>query len=78
MEAAQARDEGAERNDLLVQLAADPMFRLSGADVQELLDPHRYVGRAPEQVDEFLAEVLEPALADEGAGARTEREEVRV
>jgi adenylosuccinate lyase len=78
IEAARARDAGAERSDMLDQLAADPVFRLAGTDVQELLDPRRYVGRAPEQVDEFLSEVLEPALTNESAGGRTEREEVRV
>jgi hypothetical protein len=34
------------------------------------------VGRAPQQVDEFLAEVVEPLLA--GAGAEPVLEEVRV
>jgi adenylosuccinate lyase len=41
------------------------------------MDPRRFVGRAPEQVDEFLAEVVEPLLA----GSTTELptlEEVRV
>jgi adenylosuccinate lyase len=78
IEAARARDAGAEPSDMLDQLAADPVFRLAGTDVQDLLDPRRYVGRAPEQVDEFLSEVLEPALTNESAGGRTEREEVRV
>jgi adenylosuccinate lyase len=78
VEAARARDGGAERNDLLERLGTDPIFGLSAVDVRELLDPRRYVGRAPEQVDEFLTEVLEPALADEDEGAILEREEVRV
>jgi adenylosuccinate lyase len=78
VEAASARDGGAERNDMLERLAADPVFGLSDADVEELLDPSRYVGRAPQQVDEFLSEVLEPALADEEEGAAAAREEVRV
>jgi adenylosuccinate lyase len=78
MEAARARDGRAERNDTLEQLAADPMFGLAARDVQDLLDPHRYIGRAPQQVDEFLSEVLEPALVDEGEGVKAEREDVRV
>jgi adenylosuccinate lyase len=78
MEAARARDGGAERNDLLDRLAADPVLSLAAGDVHELLDPRRYVGRAPEQVDEFLTEVLDPALVDEKEGVKTEREEVRV
>jgi adenylosuccinate lyase len=78
MEAARARDSGAERNDMLERLAADPLFGLAAADVRVLLDARRYVGRAPQQVDEFLTEVLDPALADEAEGAKTEREEVQV
>jgi adenylosuccinate lyase len=78
LEAARAQDGGVDGNNMLARLAADPVFGLAAGDVHELLDPSRYVGRAPEQVDDFLAEVLEPALAAEDEGARTEREEVRV
>jgi adenylosuccinate lyase len=78
MEAARARDGGAEGNDMLERLAADPVFGLAARDARELLDARRYVGRAPEQVDEFLSEVLEPALANEDDGTRVGREEVRV
>lgn len=52
------------RNDLLDRLATDAAF--ADVDRQRLqaeLDPARYVGRAPEQVAEFLAEYLEPLLA---------------
>ena len=78
LEAARARDGGAERNDLLDRLAADPVFALNTREIGELLDARRHVGRAPEQVDEFLDEVVEPALAAADEGALPEREEVRV
>jgi adenylosuccinate lyase len=78
LETTRARDDGAQRNDILDRLAADPIFALEPADVRELLDPTRYVGRAPEQVDEFLTEVVDPALAEEDEGAKAEQEEVRV
>lgn len=45
-------------NDLLERLAADPAF--AGVDLGAALDPQRFVGRAPRQVDEFLAEVIAP------------------
>jgi adenylosuccinate lyase len=45
-------------NDLLERLQADPAF--SAVDIASETDPARFVGRAPEQVDEFLAEVVEP------------------
>jgi adenylosuccinate lyase len=79
-DAARALDDGADTNDMLERLAADPLFALGPAEIRELMDPMRYVGRAPEQVDEFLAEVVDPALsaADTDAAAEAEAEEVRV
>jgi adenylosuccinate lyase len=57
--AAVVKGEGG-RNDLLDRLAADPAF--AKIDIGKALDPARFVGRAPEQTDEFLAEVIEPIL----------------
>lgn len=45
-------------NDLLDRLAGDPAF--SGMDLQSVTEPSRYVGRAPEQVQEFLSEFVHP------------------
>lgn len=61
--AARAVKNGAARNDLLERLAADPTFDVSLNDLRDALDPTAFVGRAPAQVDEFLAEVVEPLLA---------------
>jgi len=47
-------------NDLLTRLAADPAF--AGTDLQASTDAAQFVGRAPQQVDEFLAEVVSPLL----------------
>ena len=50
-------------NDLLDRLATDPAF--AGVPTEALraeLDPARYIGRAAEQVGEFMAEYLEPLL----------------
>lgn len=44
--------------ELIARLQADPMF--AGIDVARELDPMRYVGRAPEQVDEFVAQEVKP------------------
>ncbi|MBS0208966.1 MAG: adenylosuccinate lyase [Planctomycetes bacterium] len=54
-------------NDLLARIAADPA--LAGVDLSDVLDPAKYVGRAPEQVDEFLAEVVTPIVASQGSRA---------
>jgi adenylosuccinate lyase len=49
-------------NDLLDRIAADPAFGATRAELDEEMRPERFVGRAPEQVDEFLAEWVEPVL----------------
>jgi adenylosuccinate lyase len=59
--AALALKNGAERNDLLERLAADPALGVPVEEFRAVLDPRRFVGRAPEQVDEFLREI-EPLL----------------
>lgn len=51
-------------NDLFERLATVPAF--ADADFAGALDPAQYVGRAPEQVDEFVAEVIEPLRARYG------------
>ncbi|HXT18824.1 MAG TPA: adenylosuccinate lyase [Gemmatimonadaceae bacterium] len=72
IEAARALKNGAEKNDMLERLANDPAFGVPIADLESALDPERFVGRAPEQVDEFLSQVVEPLLSgsariDQGA-----------
>jgi adenylosuccinate lyase len=47
-------------NDLLARLKADPAF--AKVDIEAELDPKRFIGRAPEQVDEFLADHVRPVL----------------
>ena len=70
--------EGAEHNDLLERLAADPEWGVPLKDMQKLLDPSAFVGRAPQQVDEFLREVVNPLLEGGGSEAPARAEEVRV
>jgi adenylosuccinate lyase len=55
--AAEVKQKGAA-NDLMQRLAGDAAFKTVNLD--EMLDPARFVGRASEQVDEFLAEVVAP------------------
>ncbi len=56
-------------NDLLERLAQDPHFAGIDIDLQAALNPQRYVGRAPEQVAEFLNEVVKPFLAENAGKA---------
>jgi adenylosuccinate lyase len=75
--AARAMKEGAPRNDLLERLASDKSFGVPLADLQGTLDARRFVGRAPEQVNEFLRDVIAPLFA--GDTAHSERaEEIQV
>ena len=49
-------------NDLMDRIAADPAFGVTRAELEEDLRPELYVGRAPQQVDEFLDEWVRPVL----------------
>lgn len=53
--------EGGE-NNLLELIAADPAFKTNLSALQTLLKPQNYVGRAPEQTEEFLADEVTPVL----------------
>jgi adenylosuccinate lyase len=77
MDASAAMKAGAAANDLLQRLAGDPEFALSKDDITSAADPAQFVGRAPEQVDEFLAEVVDPLLA-QSAPTATSDSEIRV
>ena len=59
--AARVKLEGAD-NDLLDRLAADPAIGMTRAEIDEALDVRQFVGRAPQQVDEFLREDVTPIL----------------
>jgi adenylosuccinate lyase len=56
---------GTAKNDLLDRLRADPAFR--GVDFDEVLRKGYFTGRAPEQVDEFIAQEVEPIRRRYGA-----------
>jgi adenylosuccinate lyase len=77
IEAARAVKDGAEGNDLLERLGRDRTFGLKMKDLEGAIDPKRFIGRAPEQVDEFLRDVITPLFA--GDTAKADRgEELRV
>jgi adenylosuccinate lyase len=54
------KEQGAV-NDLLDRLAKEPMF--TDVAMDDVLDPQAYVGLAPQQVDRFIADVVEPIRA---------------
>ena len=62
MEAARRVKRGDGVNDLLERIAGDATFGVTLEDLQSVLEPRRYVGRAPEQTREFLASEVAPVL----------------
>ena len=64
MEAGKNVKEKGLDNNLLELIAADPAFGLTLDELKKTMDPSRYVGRAPKQVEEFLAEVVNPILEE--------------
>jgi len=62
LEAQGSLEEGGD-NPLLRRIVTDPDFRLNADEVERWVDPRAFTGRSSAQVEEFLAEVAEPALA---------------
>jgi len=58
---ANVKREGKD-NNLLELIAADPAFNMTIDELKALMQPERYVGRAPQQTEEFINEVITPVL----------------
>ncbi|WP_333562957.1 adenylosuccinate lyase [Hungatella effluvii] len=63
MEAGRNVKENGMDNNLLELIAADPAFNLSLDELKQNMDPKKYVGCAPAQVEIYLAEVIRPLLS---------------
>lgn len=55
------KKEGKE-NDLVDRIARDPDFGMTREAIEKILEPRNFVGRAPEQTEEFISEVVRPVL----------------
>merc|ERR1711991_219034 len=64
--AAEVKEHGRE-NDLMDRIKAHPDFSKLGdaVDYDAILDPAQYIGRAPDQVMEYVATEVDPLLAQE-------------
>lgn len=62
MEAAKVVKMEGKDNNLLELIAADPAFNMTLEELQETMDPSKYVGRSSRQVDDFLSKVVKPVL----------------
>jgi len=63
MEAGIEVKEKGNRNDLLDRIINSDRFNLSHKDILQILDPQKYIGRAPEQIEEFINEYINPILS---------------
>jgi adenylosuccinate lyase len=75
VETAAAVKNGAP-NDLLERLAGDAGFGVPLSDLRDAASAERYVGRAPQQVDDFLADVVQPLI--DASPTESHATEVRV
>lgn len=62
MEAAKAIKVDGLENDLLDRIAADPAFMTTREEIDKILEPKNFVGRAPQQTEEFLKNHIAPIL----------------
>ncbi|MBW3540157.1 MAG: adenylosuccinate lyase [Planctomycetes bacterium] len=74
--AAREVKEHGRPNDLLERLRSDPAF--AAVDLTQALSPARYIGRAPEQVDAFLRDVVQPIRERYAAAIQASTGDVRV
>lgn len=58
---ARVKEEGLD-NNLLELIASDPSFNLTIDELKRSMDPSRYVGRAPQQTEDFVNEYVRPVL----------------
>jgi adenylosuccinate lyase len=62
MDAARRMKEEGEPPDLFQRIASDPAIGMSESELASLVDPKRFIGRAPEQVESFLEAWVAPVL----------------
>ncbi len=55
------KEEGGD-NDLIDRICGDSAFGLERWEIEKVLEPKNFVGRAPQQVEEYLDQVVEPVL----------------
>ncbi|MVB11957.1 Adenylosuccinate lyase [Caprobacter fermentans] len=55
------KEEGGE-NDLLDRIANDPAFGVTREELDRVVSPERFVGRAPEQTEDFICDIVQPIL----------------
>lgn len=62
MEAGKVVKVEGKENDLLERIANDPAFGMTMEQLESIMEPKNFVGRAPQQTEEFITEVINPIL----------------
>lgn len=78
MEAGKVVKLEGKKNDLLERIADDPVFGMSHGDLAELLDVKDFIGRAPEQVKEFIRDYIDPLLQKAKVYGQMTEQELKV
>lgn len=69
MAAARVVKEEGGKNDLIERIVADPAFGLTMEEVRKILKPENFTGRAANQVEELVADYVDPALKENNVAA---------
>ena len=77
MQAGRRVKEDGKPNNLLELIAADPMFHLDAEKLEKSMDPKKYVGCAPRQVEVYLRDIVRPRL-QKYAGSVVEQADIEV
>ncbi len=77
MEAGRRVKEDGLDNNLLDLIAEDPAFHMSREELDKTMDPAKYIGCAPHQVEKYLETVIRPLL-DENKELLGEEAEINV
>lgn len=65
------KEEG-KQNDLIERIVSDPAFNLTDDEIQKILKPENFIGRASYQVSEFIDEYVNPVLDDNEMSSEVE------
>ena len=72
---ARVKQEGLD-NNLCELILADPMFMISKEEMDAIMAPENFIGRCPQQVDEFIANCVKPVL--DANGVSDDKAEINV
>ena len=78
MEAAKQIKEFGQDNDLIERIKNDPAFSSIKDRIDSIVNPHDFIGRAPEQVEELVATYIEPLLAKHAGEQSDKGEDINV